>query len=158
MLTHWLPITCILLITKRKSHNNFKCNYLKNQKQFLEFSLHFWNLHKLLHICNKYISLMSQIFGKFLNPKDMLTWMTKGAFFRTPSASQRVHGSITLPKPARHHFYPKFSLIYDMVNRISHLWIRSKMLGLFVKILMADNTYFAHNWEKIMQQAQMQLS
>ena len=118
LLKPWWKITCISPIVERKSRNKFKRNYLKNKKQFPGFLLHFSNLHDILHFYKKYISLIPQIFGKFLTPKIVLTWMEKSSCFRTPSASQRVHGSLTLPKYAQHHFCPKFSLIYDNLNRI----------------------------------------
>ena len=44
------------------------------------------------------------------------------------------------------------------MNRITYLWIGSKMLGLFLKTLMAHNMYFAHSWEKIPQEVPKQLS
>ena len=53
-LTHWLPMTSILVIIGRISWQQFKCNYLRNQKLFLfKFSLHFLNLHRILNILKK---------------------------------------------------------------------------------------------------------
>ena len=43
-----LPLTSILVIIGRISGNQFKCNYLRNQKFFLTFTLHFGNLHQFL--------------------------------------------------------------------------------------------------------------
>ena len=43
--TRWLPTTSILVVIGRLYRYQFKCNYLKNQKPFLNFLLHFWNLH-----------------------------------------------------------------------------------------------------------------
>ena len=82
--------------------------------------------------------------------------MPKSSCFRTLSKSQRVHGSLTLPKSPRHHFHPNFPLIKKKLSRKTYLWIRSKMLGLFVNKLMADHMYSAHGWEKIPQEVQRQ--
>ena len=49
LLRRWRPITCILLIVERNSCNEFKRNYLRNQKQGLKALLHLWNLHEILH-------------------------------------------------------------------------------------------------------------
>ena len=53
LLTHWCLITCILLISERKSSNKIKRNSVKNQKQFLKSVLHFSNLHEILLIWKK---------------------------------------------------------------------------------------------------------
>ena len=58
----------------------------------------------------------------------------------------------------RDHFYPNFPLIQQKLSWKTYLRIRSKMLGLFVKILMGDNMYSAHRSKKIAQQIQTQLS
>ena len=43
-----LSLTSVLAIIGRISGNQFKCNYLRNQKFFLTFSLHSGNLHQFL--------------------------------------------------------------------------------------------------------------
>ena len=88
----------------------------------------------------------------------MLTWMPKSSCSGTHSCSQRVHGSQTLLKSARHHFYPNLSLSQDKLNWKTSLWIRSKMVGLFLNTSTADHMYSAHTSEKIQQQVQTQLS
>ena len=97
------------------------------------------------------MSLIAQIFGKLLTPKNVLTWMPKSSSFKTPSCSQRVHRSQTLLKSARRHFYPNLPLIQDELSWKTYLWIRSKMLGLFLNTSTADHMYSAHSWEKIRQ-------
>ena len=42
-----------LLIIGRILRNQFKCNYLRNLKCFLQVSLRFWNLYKILNILKK---------------------------------------------------------------------------------------------------------
>ena len=41
LLTRWLRMTSILVIIQRIYRYQFKCNYLKNQKHFAAFLLHF---------------------------------------------------------------------------------------------------------------------
>ena len=45
LLTRWLRTTSILVVIGRIYRCQFKYNYLKNQKLFLNFLLHFCNLH-----------------------------------------------------------------------------------------------------------------
>ena len=84
--------------------------------------------------------------------------MPKSSCFRTPSNSQRVHETLTLPKFARHDFYSNVPLIQDKLSWKTYRLIRSKMLGLFVNTLTADYMYSAHTSKKIQQQVQTQLS
>ena len=44
MVTRWLRITCIIVIIDLSSRNRLKCRYLKNQKYYLKWFFHFWNL------------------------------------------------------------------------------------------------------------------
>ena len=43
-------MTSILLAICRISDNNFKHLYLKKEKIFLNFLLHFWNVHEIWNI------------------------------------------------------------------------------------------------------------
>ena len=53
LLTHWLPMISILLLTEVIYCNIFRCNYLRNQKYFLNFFLHFLNLDSILNFFEK---------------------------------------------------------------------------------------------------------
>ena len=44
-------------VKARVSHNQFKCNYLKTKKYFLNFLLHFWNLNITWNTLKNKISL-----------------------------------------------------------------------------------------------------
>ena len=50
LLTHGVPNRCILFRISRICRSIFKCKYLKNQKYFLSFLFHLWNLHQILKI------------------------------------------------------------------------------------------------------------
>ena len=45
LLTHWLPIISILLLTEAIYCNIFRCNYLRNKKSFPNFFLYYLNLY-----------------------------------------------------------------------------------------------------------------
>ena len=53
LLTHWLPMTSILLLTEAIFCNMFRCNYLRNEKRFLNFPLHVRNLDSILDMFKK---------------------------------------------------------------------------------------------------------
>ena len=40
------------------SRNKFKRHYLKNKKHFLDFLLHFWNVHEIQNILKKKMSIL----------------------------------------------------------------------------------------------------
>ena len=52
----------------------FKCNYLKIKKNFLNFFLHFRNLHKILNTLEKKMSLRGHFFGEIIGCK-ILNWL-----------------------------------------------------------------------------------
>ena len=47
VLTRWLPMTSIPVAICRFSNNNFKRLYLKKDRLFMDFLLHFWNVHEI---------------------------------------------------------------------------------------------------------------
>ena len=49
-LTHWLPITSILFLIETIYRNIFRCNYVGNKKNCLDFFLYFRNLDSTLNI------------------------------------------------------------------------------------------------------------
>ena len=63
------PISCIrikviimlsiLAIMRGIYRKQVKCNYLKNQKFFVDILLHFWNVHKILSILEKNLTLVA---------------------------------------------------------------------------------------------------
>ena len=59
LLTHWLPMTSIPAAICRIFCNNFKRYYLKNATLFLDFLLHFWNVHEIYKILKKRISVLA---------------------------------------------------------------------------------------------------
>ena len=62
--THGLPITSILFRFVRIYRSQFKSNYLKNKRYFLDFLFHLWNLHQTLNIFKKKKILIANVFPK----------------------------------------------------------------------------------------------
>ena len=100
--------TRILIIILRIDGNQFKCNYLRFQKKFLGFLLHFWNSNEIFNILRIKMSLIVYIFPKLLTPKEWFFQMSKRPRFSTPFSSQHVYGFQKLVKSARQHFYYYF--------------------------------------------------
>ena len=51
-----------LSVKASPQHNHFKCNYLQIRKYFLNFFLHFQNLHKIWNTLKKKMSLRGDFF------------------------------------------------------------------------------------------------
>ena len=84
--------------------------------------------------------------------------MSKSNCFTTTFSREQIHGSQTLLKSAWQHFYPNLPSIQDKLSSETCLKIISKVLGLFLNTMMADNIYSPHNWQKFPKQFQRQLS
>ena len=92
----------------------------KSKKYFLNFKVHFRNLHQVLNILKKKMTLIAYV-------------MSKKHHFRTLFNSQLVNGSQTLVKSAWQHFYNKWHIIWlSLVVMCEHL-------GHFVNTLTADD-------------------
>ena len=61
--------------------------------------------------------------------------------FRRPCGNQRVNGFQTLLNSARHHYYPFFPCIWDILSWKKSALVWSEMTTLFVNTLTAHNKY-----------------
>ena len=52
-------MTSVPVAKCRFSNNKFKGLYLKNEKLFVYFLLHFWNMHEIENIVNKEKSILA---------------------------------------------------------------------------------------------------
>ena len=52
-------MTSIPIAIWRFSDNNFQRLYLKKKIHFVDFSLHFWNVHEILNILKKKKSILA---------------------------------------------------------------------------------------------------
>ena len=78
--------------------------------------------------------------------------------FRRPCDNQPVNGFQTLLKSARHHYYPIFPCIWDILSWKKSALVWSEILWLFVNTLTADNKYSPCNVHNFAQQVQTPLS
>ena len=84
--------------------------------------------------------------------------MSKRSRFRKPFGSQRINGSQSLLKSARHHFYTLFQLIWDKWTSKKLLLVRFEILALFLKTMTTDDKISRRKRDYFAQQNQMQLS
>ena len=63
----------ILFNIARIFNSQFKCKYVKNEKLFLNFLLHVWNLHQILNILKKKTMAIANVFPKLQSVKNYVT-------------------------------------------------------------------------------------
>ena len=137
---------------------NFQTQLSQKRKLFLDFLLRFWNVDQVHNILKKKMSFLSEVFPKLSIPQEVVTLMYKMPYFRTRFCRQRVSGFETLLSSARHHYYRMFPWIWDILSWKNSVVVRSKIFGLFVKILFAEYKYSRRNMLNYRQQHQTQLS
>ena len=98
-------MTSILFLTENIWRNQFGSNYLRNQKLFLNYFLHFRNLHEILTICNKKMSFIADLFAKLRTPKNVVRYMSKKSRFKGPFDRQLGKRVQTLLRSEPHHRY-----------------------------------------------------
>ena len=66
-------MTSILFLTEAIYCNMFRCNYLRNEKLFLDFLfLNFQNLDSVLNIFEKKLTLIAVVFLNLRTPKNVI--------------------------------------------------------------------------------------
>ena len=133
-------------------------HYLKNKRFFLQFLLLFSNLHQIYNLSKKKVSLLVSVFPKLLTQKEVVTWTSKAPCFRTPFGNQRVQEFQTLPKSARHHYYPIVPWIWDKLSWKKCRLVIFEILELFVNTLTTDDKYSSRNTQNLTQQLQTTMS
>ena len=63
-------MTSILFLIERIYCNYFRSNYLRNKKLFLNFFVRFRNLHSILNILEKKMTLTTDVFFNLRTPKN----------------------------------------------------------------------------------------
>ena len=66
-------MTSIPIAICRFSDNNFKRLHLKKESLFVNFWLHFWNMHEIYNILKKKKSILAKLLLKLLHPKKVFT-------------------------------------------------------------------------------------
>ena len=138
LLTHGLPITNILLRIVRICCSLFKSSYLKNQKHFLSFLFHLWNLHQIWKIFKKKQIVIANVFPKLATVHGLVTPLTIQRRVKTFFDSQHVKRFQTLVKTLWEHFYHIFSSLWGEIILKTSPWFKFGIIGLFV------NTWTAH--------------
>ena len=142
----------------RICNSQFKCNYLKNEKLFLNFLLHFWNLHQILNILKKKMIFIANVCPILQTVKNFVTPLCKKRRFGTRFDSQHVKVSRILAKSPREHFYHVFSSFWGkLIWKMSPL-VLGEILGVFVNTLTPKGKYPVQDSENFPLLIQMQLS
>ena len=100
-------MTSILFLTENIWRNQFGSNYVKNEKLFLNYFLHFRNLHEILNIFNKKMTLIADLFAKLRTPKNVVRYMSKKSRSKGPFDRQlgkRVQTLLRSESQHRYHF------------------------------------------------------
>ena len=139
LFTHSLAMSSIVFKIVRICNSQFKCNYLKNQKPFLNFLLYFWNLLQILNVLKRKMIVKANVFPKLQTVKNLDWPISRGRRFRTPFDSQNVEASKILAKSPWeniYHFFPSFSV--KLIWKMSPLVI-GEIIKVFVNTLTADD-------------------
>ena len=157
-LTYWLPNTNILFKIVRICNSQFKCNYLKNEKPFLNLLLHFRNLHQILNNLKEKMIVIANLFPKLQTVKNLVRTLPKKSRFRTRFESQHVKASQILTKSPWEPFYPVFFIILRAVELENVPLELDEILGVFVNTLSADDKYPVQDCQNLPLPIPMQFS
>ena len=80
----------ILFKVVRICKSQFKCNYLKNQKLFLNFLFDLWNLHQILNILKKNMMVIANVLPKLQTVDILVRPLSEKSRFRTRFDIQHV--------------------------------------------------------------------
>ena len=145
----------ILIKIVRIFNCQLKCNYLKNEKLFLDFFNHFSSLHQIL---KEKIFVIADLFPKLQTVKNLVRTLSKKRCFRTRFDSQHVEASqIPAISPCKgvYHTFSWFSL--KLIWKMSPI-VLGEILGVSVNTLTVDGKYSVQDCENLPLRIQMQLS
>ena len=133
------------------SHSQFKCIYLKNEKKFLNFLFHFWNIHQILNVLKEQMIVIANVFPILQTLKNVVRPLSKKPHFRTRFDNQHVKASQILTKSPWECFCHVFSSFpRKLICKMSHL-----VLG---EILTGDGKCSVQDCKNLPLPIQMQLS
>ena len=98
-------MTSILFLTETIQRNIFRSNYLKSKKLFPNFFLRFRNLHEILNIWRKKMTLIADLFAKLRTPKNVVRYLSKKSRFKGPFDRQHGKRVQTLLQSEPQHRY-----------------------------------------------------
>ena len=141
----------------RICYSQFKWIYLENQKLFLNFLFHFWNLHQILKFLKKRMIVIANVFPKLQTVKVFPRPLWKKRCFRRRFDSPHVKAFQKLVKSQWEHFYHIFSLFWGkLIWKMSPL-VLGEILGVFVNTSTADGKYPVQYCENLRLPIQMRL-
>ena len=139
-------------------NSQLKWNYQKNEKLFLKFLFHFWNLHQILNSLKKKMIVIANIFPKLQTLKIFLKKLSQDHRFRPCVRSQHVKPSQLLAESPWEHFsHVLSSFSGKLIWNMSPL-VLGEILEMFVDTLTAAGKYPVQGCENLQREIQMQLS
>ena len=133
----------ILFLIETISRYEFRCNYLRNKKLFLNLLLRFCNLCKFLNVMKKKMTLIAFVFSKLRTAKTCLDKCIKSLIWENPSANNMVN----VPKHLWNLHYRTFMIFIDhcQVNWVGKglsLWHGNSWNCLLTQLLPMKSIYF----------------
>ena len=139
-------------------NSQFKRNYLKNEKGFLNLLSHFSNRHQNLKILKKGMIAIANVFPKGETVKILARPLSKKRCFRTRFESQHVKASHILLKSQWERFCHVFSSFSgNSIRKMSPL-VLGEVVVVFFYRLAADGKYPVQGCKNLQLPIQMQLS
>ena len=148
----------ILFKVVRICNSQFKCNYLKNKKLFLNFLFDFWNLHQILKILREKMIIIANVFPKYQTVKILVRPLSKKRRFRTRFDSEHVKAS---QMPAKMFVEAPLSWFFIILREVDLENVSPSVtwnLRVFVNTLTADGKYPRQGCRNLQLLIQMQLS
>ena len=122
LLTHWVPMANILFTVAKICNSQFKCEYLKNERLFFNFSSQFWNLNQILNIFRKKMMVLAKVFPKLQTMKNLVTPLSKKGCLRIRLHSRQGKVSGLVAKSPWECLYHVFSSFWKrLIRKISRL-------------------------------------
>ena len=132
LLTHGLLITSILFRIVRICRSLLKSSFLKNQKHFLRFLFHLWDLRQILNNFKKKKIVIANVFPKLATVQGLVTPLTIHRRLKTSFDSQHVKRYQTLVKSSWEQFDHIFSSLWaEIIWKISP-WLKFEIIAFLV--------------------------
>ena len=135
-----------------------RSNYTRNEKLFVNWVLHFWNLDQIVNIFLKKKTLIIHVSPKLGTTNNVVKYMPKK--FRFSKSFDKQYGKRwkrLLKSPRQHPIHVHWSL-WRKVSWKKSLLVVWKILRVFVNTLNADDKYSVLNRDILAQLIEIQLS
>ena len=133
-------MSSILLKVVRIYKSQFKCNYLKKEKLFVNFLFDFWILHQILNILKEKMIVIANVFPILQTVKVSVRPLSKKRCVRTRFYNQDVKASKMLWKSPSEIFCHFFIIVREVdLENVSA--VLGESVGVFVNTFTADGKY-----------------